>query len=98
MIEQRQDTTELANLLRRHQDEIAALWAEQVYNLSTGRYSQRPLHELHSSAQRGLKDDGRRHCRLSDRHSSSAHGISHRISARQCSRDGDRRFVDAVGW
>jgi PAS domain S-box-containing protein len=54
MSKQRRETSELANLLRRHQEEIATLWAEQVHNLSGGQYSQRPVHELHSSAQRGV--------------------------------------------
>ena len=54
MTEQRQETSHLATLLRRHQDEIATVWAEVVHKRSSARYSQRPLHELHDSALRGI--------------------------------------------
>jgi PAS domain S-box-containing protein len=54
MTDQRQEMFNLANLLRRHQDEIATLWAEEVHKLSGTRYSQRPLHELHASALHGV--------------------------------------------
>jgi PAS domain S-box-containing protein len=54
MTERRQETSHLANLLRRYQDEIATLWAEKVHKLSGTRYSQRPLSELRASALRGI--------------------------------------------
>jgi hypothetical protein len=54
MIEQRQEMLDLADLLRRHRDEIAALWAEEVHRLSGTRYNQRPLHEIYASASRGV--------------------------------------------
>lgn len=54
MTEQRPETTDLVDLLRRNQDEIAARWAERVHSLPGGQYSQRSLHELNSSAQRGV--------------------------------------------
>jgi PAS domain-containing protein len=54
MIKTRKETPDLANLLRRHQDEIATLWVEEVHRPSGTRYSERPLRELHASALRGV--------------------------------------------
>lgn len=45
---------ELAILLERHLDEIAAAWAEKVHSLSDSRYRQILLAELSTSASRGL--------------------------------------------
>jgi len=45
---------ELATLMERHTDEIAADWAEKVHNLSDSRYCQVPLAELTATASRGI--------------------------------------------
>jgi signal transduction histidine kinase len=45
---------ELAALLRRHQEKIAATWAEAVHSLPDTHYSQRSVDELRSSAVRGV--------------------------------------------
>ena len=45
---------ELATLMERHTDEIAAAWAAKVHNLSDSRYHQTLLAELTASASRGI--------------------------------------------
>jgi PAS domain S-box-containing protein len=55
MAQDRQEASDLANLLCNHHDEIAALWAEEAHKLAGTRYSQRPLRELRASALRGVK-------------------------------------------
>jgi PAS domain S-box-containing protein len=54
MITQQQERANLVHLLRHHQEEIAASWAEEVHKLPGTRYGQRPLDELRASALRGV--------------------------------------------
>jgi PAS domain S-box-containing protein len=46
--------SELANLLERHEEEIAEIWAQEIHQLSGTLYAQRPLEELYASALRGI--------------------------------------------
>ena len=54
MTEPQREELDLAILLRRHQDEIAAAWAEKVHDLPGTRHNQLPLCEICSSTSRGI--------------------------------------------
>jgi len=54
MTYQHSERADLKAMLCEHHDEIATLWADQVRNLSSARYSQRKLRDLTDSALRGF--------------------------------------------